>query len=231
MDYKNGKIYKIVSDLTEMIYIGATTQPLYKRFNHHKTTFKTGKKMCKSVEIIKLGETRIELIEDFPCERKEQLNAREGYYIRLNKNICVNRCIIGRTKQEYNEDNKEYLTKIKKQWYENNKIKYKAQKAENSKKYYESNKEKIKQYTEANKDAIKERLKQYREANKDAINERQKQYTEANKDAIKERRKVQREINKDTIKEQKKAYYEANKEVINERRKQKRQSNKDVIQD
>ena len=92
--YQNGKIYKIVSDLTDKIYIGSTTQPLYKRHHQH---IKSSNKYT-SIELINLGHTRIELIEDFPCERKEQLNAREGYYIRLNKDICVNKCIAGRTK-------------------------------------------------------------------------------------------------------------------------------------
>ena len=40
MDYKNGKIYKIVSDLTDKIYIGSTTQPLYKRHSKHKGNYK-----------------------------------------------------------------------------------------------------------------------------------------------------------------------------------------------
>jgi hypothetical protein len=46
----------------------------------------------------------IELYEDCPCERREQVTQREGQVIReigtLNKNI------VGRTLQEYIEDNK-----------------------------------------------------------------------------------------------------------------------------
>jgi len=120
MDYKNGKIYKIVSDLTDMIYIGSTTQPLYKRYYEHIKGFKNGHNTSKSVEIIKHGETHIELIEDFPCERKEQLNAREGYYIRLNKDNCVNRCIAGRTRKEYRNEKKEEINAIKILYRENN---------------------------------------------------------------------------------------------------------------
>ena len=44
-------------------------------------------------------------IEDYPCERKEQLTARERYYI---ENInCVNKLIPGRTNHEYYEANEE----------------------------------------------------------------------------------------------------------------------------
>ena len=149
--YKNGKIYKIVSDLTDKIYIGSTVQPLYKRYHEHNSHSKKGIVNCTSAELIKLGETRIELIEDYPCERKEQLNAREGYYIKLNKDICVNVRLSGRTQKEYYEDNKEKVL------------------------------EKMKQYREANKEKIAEKDKQYREANKEKVAERMKKYYEAKK--------------------------------------------------
>jgi hypothetical protein len=35
--YKDGKIYKIVSDKTDMVYIGSTIQTLIKRLCRHKT--------------------------------------------------------------------------------------------------------------------------------------------------------------------------------------------------
>jgi hypothetical protein len=152
MDYKNGKIYKIVSDLTDDIYIGSTVQPLYKRLSHHKTTFKSGKNNCKSIEIIKLGETRIELIEDFPCERKEQLNARKGYHIKLNKDNCVNKNIAGRNMKQYREDNRAKILESKKKYREDNNAKI----TEYKKKYDAENKVKNAEYA-----------KQYREKNKD----------------------------------------------------------------
>jgi hypothetical protein len=151
MDYKNGKIYKIVSDLTDKIYIGSTCQLLCKRLAKHKTNINSAHNRCKVIELFKLGETRIELIEDFPCERKEQLNAREGYYIKLYKNICVNKKIEGRTRKQYNEENKDAIN------------------------------ERQKQYNKDNKDAIKERRKQHRDANKEKIAERKKQYYQAKK--------------------------------------------------
>ena len=39
-DYENGKIYKIVNDVDDDIYIGSTTQPLCKRFGDHKAMSK-----------------------------------------------------------------------------------------------------------------------------------------------------------------------------------------------
>jgi predicted GIY-YIG superfamily endonuclease len=40
MDYKNGKIYCIRSHKSNDVYIGSTTQPLHKRFYHHKNNYK-----------------------------------------------------------------------------------------------------------------------------------------------------------------------------------------------
>jgi hypothetical protein len=39
-----------------------------------------------------------ELVEDFPCDNKEQLRQREGWYIQNNP--CVNKRVAGRSVQE-----------------------------------------------------------------------------------------------------------------------------------
>jgi hypothetical protein len=57
----------------------------------------------------KYDDVRIELIEEFPCENKMELNAREGYYIRTLD--CVNKVIPGRTQKE---SNKKWREEIKK---------------------------------------------------------------------------------------------------------------------
>jgi len=103
------------------------------------------------------------------------------------------------------------------------------------KEYTEKNKQKIKEqkkeYYEINKEKIKERKKEYREANKEQIKEYRKEYYEINKEKIKERKKEYREANKEQIKEhskeysenhkeQRKEYYEKNKEQIKEKRKE-----------
>ena len=59
---------------------------------------------------------KIELLESFPCNNREERNAREGYWIRLND--CVNRVVIGRTKQEYYEQHKEEDKQRREQYYE-----------------------------------------------------------------------------------------------------------------
>jgi len=215
MDYKNGRIYKIVSDLTDKIYIGSTCQSLCKRLAKHKGDYRAslngGNKYMTSFELFKLGETRIELIEDFQCERKEQLNAREGYHIKLNNDICVNRIIPCRTRQEYKVENKDKIKEQKKQYYKANTDKIN---------------EKQRLYDKANKDKINEKQKLYNKANKDKINEKQKLYNKANKAKISEYEKQYYAENKDKISEHKKQYYADNKDKINEKRRQNRQLNK-----
>lgn len=149
MDYQNAKIYKLVSDFTDKIYIGSTCSPLYKRHYEHKNISKRYNKTrlsyITSHELIKLGETQIELIEDYPCDRKEQLNAREAHYIRLYKDNVVNKMMLGANKEKI---------------------------AEQLKKYKQANKEKIleqhKQYLQANKEKIAEQKRHYNQSIKNA---------------------------------------------------------------
>ena len=72
-----------------------------------------------------------------------------------------------------------------KEWSEDNKEKMKEYKKE----WAEDNKEKIKEYNENNKGKKKEYNKQYKEANKDKISEQGKEYYLNNKDKIHDRQK------------------------------------------
>ena len=144
MDYKNGKIYCIRSHKTDLIYIGSTCQPLYKRLNEHKKHYKAyiqnGKNKYSSYKIYELDDTPyIELIINYPCSSKNELNREEGVYIRSMD--CVNRNVVGRTKKEHYDDNKERILKKNKEYKEDNKDKIKQQEKE----YREANKEKIKE--------------------------------------------------------------------------------------
>jgi len=168
-NYQNGKIYKIVNDSSDLVYYGSTIQPLYKRFWKHKKTFHR----CTSKRIFEGENPQIVLVEDCPCERKEQLIKRERYYI--ENNVCVNKQIPGRTNKEYYEDNKDKIKKQNKEYREDNKEKLKKQKKE----YRENNKEKIQEYErewrEENKEKLQEYIREYREANGEAIRKKQRE--------------------------------------------------------
>jgi hypothetical protein len=99
-NYSNGKIYTIRSmSRPDLIYVGSTTSPLSVRFAGHKC-----KKLASSQRVISIGDSYIELYENYTCNNKEELNRREGAVIRSMN--CVNICIAGRTRQEYHQENK-----------------------------------------------------------------------------------------------------------------------------
>ena len=110
--YKNGKIYTIrYKNDNNLIYVGSTVGPLYKRFAVHKSLSKEpeieNRLLYSKMKETDMKDWYIELYEDYRCERKEQLTQREGQVIR--EIGTLNKLIAGRTKQEYREDNKEKI--------------------------------------------------------------------------------------------------------------------------
>jgi hypothetical protein len=53
-----------------------------------------------SFEILKYDDAYIELLEECPCENSAQLHKKEGEYIRLHIDVCVNVRIAGRPSNE-----------------------------------------------------------------------------------------------------------------------------------
>jgi len=124
--YQNAKIYKIVSENSNQIYIGSTINTLKERLRKHKSDLKTNR-YCSSSIILRQGNYKIELIKDFPCNSKRELCREEGRYQREME--CVNKFIAGRGVKErkrayYQEKKEEIDTKIKK-YRKDNEIKLK----------------------------------------------------------------------------------------------------------
>ena len=94
MDYKNSRIYRIICDNTNEMYIGSTCQSLSKRLAKHVSHLKLWKKgksrFISSFPLLERGNYKIVLIEEYPCENKEQLCLRERHYIEQYPE-CVNR--------------------------------------------------------------------------------------------------------------------------------------------
>lgn len=135
INYQNGKIYKIISYQTDKVYIGSTAQPLSARLGSHRRKLKSFKNgtyhYVSSFEILKYEDHKIILIENYPCNSREELLSRESHYIKITD--CVNKKIEGRTQNQWREDNKDYIK-------------------ERDRKYREENKDKIKQKQEKYKE-------------------------------------------------------------------------------
>ena len=140
-NYQKGKIYELVDLTNNNKYYGSTIQDLKKRKGQHKSLYHiylNGKmNYVSSFEIIKNNNYEIYLVEEFPCNSKSELEAREGYYIRNNN--CINKNIPGRTRKEnhkqWSADNKEWIKELHKDWKKNNSSKLKIL----NKKYYNKN--------------------------------------------------------------------------------------------
>ena len=231
-DYTKGKIYIIRNSENDLTYIGSTCQTLAQRMTQHRVDMRKYPhyKLYQAMNELGKDAFYIELLEDYPCQRKEELLKKEGDKIREYQS-ALNKIINGRSQKEYKEDNKEQIETYQRLYNQSHRDKI----ANRNQAYYEINRytilERKRQNYKMNKDTIvernrqyheenKERWKQYYEENKERINERVRQYKEKNKDIITERNRQYREKNKELIAERKRQYYQKNKDTLAERRRQ-----------
>jgi hypothetical protein len=186
MDYSNGKIYKIVCNITGKCYIGSTCCPkLSQRLSQHRQDFKAflnGKRSyVTSYDILERGNYEITLLESFPCNNKEELLKREREYIETLE--CVNKLIPIRdieekktlqriNTKEYCEENKPKILENKK----NYRIENKDNLADKRKIYREKNKSNIVEYRNKNRGKILEYTKNYKIENRNMILEKSREY-------------------------------------------------------
>jgi hypothetical protein len=167
-NYSRAKIYKIISNQTDDIYIGSTTKEyLSQRMTAHKYEYKQyslGKRKLyySSFELLKYDDVKIVLLEAYPdCKTKDELRKYEQEW--LDKLECINKI-------------KAYTTD------------------EQKKNYYINNKdvilEKAKQRRLDNLDEFREVRKKYYHDNKDAINEKIKQKRLEDPDKFREANKI-----------------------------------------
>ena len=113
----NGKIYKIVDNTNNNVYIGSTCCSLKTRLTVHKSDYKRFLNglfhNVTSFEIIKNNNYKIELLEDCNIKTKQELLARERFFIKNNE--CLNKYIPGSCDKG--------IQQYKKQWYIDNKDK------------------------------------------------------------------------------------------------------------
>jgi len=179
--YRNGKIYKIVSDNTNLIYVGSTVNTLSYRLSRHMSAYKKYYEdrgnYVSSFDILEKGEYEIILIENFPCETKKELLFRERFW--QEEIPCVNLLKAIRTRED----------RLK--WYQENK---------------EEQNERSRKYREKNLDKELERSKKYREKNLEKELERSKKYRETHVKETVDRHKKYRDENREKIDEYKKQY-------------------------
>ena len=167
INYSSGKVYKIINENNEIVYIGSTAQELLcNRYKNHTH---------------KAPNHKIILIENYACNSRQELCMREQQIIEEYSDLL--------NKQKAYRS-KEYKKQYDKEWRENNQDRM----TEYRKEFYENNKDiinqKNKEYYEKNKNEILEKQKEYREKNQENITEYKKEYYQENKNEILEKQKV-----------------------------------------
>jgi len=144
-DYQNGKVYLIFIDgMREQGYVGSTIIPLSDRLRAHRTSANSNSqyKFASCVFFQEGNDVKIELLEAYPCNSKQELLIRERYWFeqypdRINKNPPI----LG------DEERRERENACQLRCYYNNKDHRQA----NSKAWKEANKEQQRLYNKQKK--------------------------------------------------------------------------------
>ena len=185
---KTGRVYKIVHNQSDLVYIGSTLNQLKYRWRDHKNSYKkwpNSRTKCAIYEYF--DEYGIEnficvLIKEYEVEDRAHLRAYEQLWI--NKLRCVNKqCAfqpipLKEYKKQYYKNNQQKLKEISKQYYNDNKQKLSEYKKQYRKDNQQKLKEKNKQYYKDNQQQILERVKQYQRDNQQKISEKKKEKIE-----------------------------------------------------
>lgn len=182
MGYEDGKIYKIVCE-DGKYYIGSTIRTLKARLAGHKraSTNTDTNNAYNHIKTIGWDKVKIETIELFPCENRNQLLERETMYISQSKEdpLCLNtrNPITDKTTPEAKQHHKERC-----------------------KEYYRQNREEILQkrseYQTENRENRSKYNKEYREKNADKLKQYDKEYTIKYREKRKELNRIRREKQK-----------------------------------
>ena len=97
VDYSLGKIYKIECARTGNVFYGSTCEPILSRrisaLRRQYKNYSLGDNKTKFTSVfvvLQYDNCEISLVETYPCKNKDELIAREKFYIGNNPH-CVNR--------------------------------------------------------------------------------------------------------------------------------------------
>ena len=104
VNFANAKVYKLVNDVDDAVYVGCTCGKLTERLNEHKkaSRLKPNIRVYGHVTATggwKDGGWKIILLAETPCENREQLHAHERDWV--ERVGTLNMRVPGRSKTEY----------------------------------------------------------------------------------------------------------------------------------
>ena len=94
MQVRRMKIYQVTNNVTDDVYIGTTSQALYKRLYRHKCDMESGveSKLCNLMRQLGKDKFKIELVEEFDFTSTEASHAKELSYVR-ERGPSLNGCL------------------------------------------------------------------------------------------------------------------------------------------
>jgi group I intron endonuclease len=115
-EYQNGKIYKIVNNINQIVYIGSTCALLCERMRGHRSACKNSNSpFYETMRQIGKQHFRIILIKNFPCDSYEQLVAEEYHVMKEMKeqgiqlyNNIIDGCFSEEHKQKLSKNSSRY---------------------------------------------------------------------------------------------------------------------------
>lgn len=132
INFQFGKIYALIDNNNpSKNYYGSTTDAdLLNRLRRHETSFRKykkglSKKYYSSFEILKGGDYRIELVQEYPCNTSEELRKRELYWIINYPSVNKNRPYITEEQRrekirEWHKSHSDRLKRSQQIWREKN---------------------------------------------------------------------------------------------------------------
>lgn len=217
-NYQNSKLYKLVNDIDDDIYVGGTAKKyLNSRLSSHICESRKEQNLNRKVykHIQQIGgwnHVQIVLLEEYPCNNRVELRARERHWIETLK-ASLNSEIPGRDIVEY-----------RKHYRANNKEKLKKDNAE----YYQRTKHTRKEYRYKNKDKINTQRKERYNKNKDEINARRRKGTKSKQEII-EFKKNNPELVKKRKREADIRYVKNNRDKINAKKRESRKTQTKIL--
>jgi len=131
VNYGNGKIYKITANGAPEVYIGSTTKKyLSQRFDSHRWSYGQWKEGTRDLtasfllfDKYGINNCNIVLLENCACNSRDELRAREQYYIQQTENY-VNRHAAFNSEErkkewQKNQRQKEHIKKYNKEYQKN----------------------------------------------------------------------------------------------------------------
>ena len=162
------RVYKIVNEIDDKLYVGSTKQKLKERYSYHKSSCNNGStcKVHQHMRGVGIENCRIELIEQrMVNNEKERFQIEQSWIDNLKTSLNTI---------------KAHMTEEEKKQYQQN----------NCKKYYEKNKEQMLQhyhlYYNENKKQIQKQQQNWKDVHKEEIKIYQQQYQQQWKNKLKE---------------------------------------------